>query len=348
VGFAFLLALTGGSAGGSNSGSGFRFSGNAQPGRFNFSTGRWGEWIREAEAWLNQNVAPYFATKQQALQTSLWIFVGIVLISIVVALLLALVRYPAETAIIRMVDGYEVDGTRLKFAQGWRLGWSQRAFHMWVVDLILAVPVIIFVLVLLGGILLAISTGYANNQVGAGRPWIFLAIPFGLVLLVLFLGMVFLGILRPFFIRAVVLEDATIGEAFRRGWHVFAVNVKDSLLLWLVLVGVGLAVGIAMILVFFILIPVYILLALPGALVAAIPGAVAYGITALFNPQVLPWIIGAVAALPFFFLVVFSPLIFLGGLVQLYLSTNWTLAYRQFTRREVPPMESELPPALVE
>ena len=100
------------------------------------------------------------------------------------------------------------------------------------------------------------------------------------------------------------------------------------------------------VLVAFLLIPTYVIMAIPGAIVAAVPAAIAYGISSLFVSQVVTWIIAGVVAIPFLFAIVFSPLIFIGGLVQLFNSNNWTLSYRQFITLEVPPVLPETPPAL--
>jgi NADH-quinone oxidoreductase subunit M len=104
----------------------------------------------------------------------------------------------------------------------------------------------------------------------------------------------------------------------------------------LVLIGVGIAFGFAVMIAAVILIPAYALLSLPGAIAAAIPGGIAYGITSIFSPGVLPWIIGALAAVPMFFLVVFSPLSFLGGMFAVYNANVWTLTFRQAQALSLP------------
>lgn len=345
--FAFLLALTSGnSSSGSNGGSGFRYSQNIDTGTGNFSSGQWAVWMKQIEAWFAQTISPLFATQAKALSTSIWIGVGVVLFVIVLSLLFALVRYPAESAIIRMVDEYEFSGTKLSFKEGWKLGWTRRAFRMAVIDLILSAPLLLFIAIIIV-IVFALSMNQA--QWTSVPPGAFPAILAGVLFLLVFVaGMAFLGLLRNFIIRAAALEDSGVGESFRRGWQVFADNVKNSFLMWLTLLGVDIGVGMAMILVVLLLIPVYVVMAIPGAIVAAIPGAIAFGITSIFTSPVLPWIIGGVVALPFLILIIFSPLVLINGLVQLFKSNNWTLAYRQFTASEIeaPADSEEIPPAL--
>jgi len=343
--FAFLLALTSGnSSNGGSGGNGIRYTFNGNNNR-SMPQGQWQDWMNQAQTWITQNVDPLFATRTAALNTAIWIVVGVILLIIVVSLLFALVRYPAESAIIRMVDEHERTGQKLRFSEGWKLGWTRRAFRLWVIDLILSIPVILFVIIMLGGVFLTVF-GVASNHAQAifpGVVFIIFAILFSLVFIAL---MVFLGLLRQFFARAALLEDTGVGESFSRGWQVFKQNAKNAFLMWLILLGIGFALGIGMVLVAFLLIPTYVIMAIPGAIVAAVPAAIAYGISSLFVSQVVTWIIAGVVAIPFLFAIVFSPLIFIGGLVQLFNSNNWTLSYRQFITPEVPPALPQTPPVL--
>ncbi len=56
--------------------------------------------------------------------------------------------------------------------------------------------------------------------------------------------------------------------------------------------------------------------------------ALVAGSIALFMEGYTPWIMGALAGLPIFILVMISPILFVSGLVQIYMSSIWTLAYR--------------------
>jgi hypothetical protein len=64
-------------------------------------------------------------------------------------------------------------------------------------------------------------------------------------------------------------------------------------------------------------------------IVGSLPGLLFAGISSLFLSGYLPWIVGALAGLPLFALVAFSPLLFLGGLERVFSSTVWTLVYRE-------------------
>lgn len=343
--FAFLFALAGGVGGGGGGGgnTGYRFSENYRN-TDHYRNFQFNPQFSELNHWFQQNIQPWFATEEKAITTILWIVGTLVVLGILVGLLLALVRYPAETAMIRMTDEYDRSGVQYKFKQGWKLGWNRRAFRIWVIDLIISIPAILFVLLIVGAVLITFLGGQYTQRATLPAMIIALfclALPFALL-------MAFLWLLRQFVIRAAALEDTSIGESFKAGWDLFKRNWKNALLMWLVVIGVGMVGGIALMLAFFILIPTYAIMAIPGAIVAAVPGAIGYGVTSLFNAQVWPWIIGGLVALPFFFIIAFSPLTFVAGIYQLFITNVWTVTYRSFKQMSVMPVPAVNPPPLPE
>ena len=54
----------------------------------------------------------------------------------------------------------------------------------------------------------------------------------------------------------------------------------------------------------------------------------------IFTAGPLAWIIAAIAALPFFFTTVFSPMLLVGGWYRIYTSNVWTLTYREIQALE--------------
>jgi hypothetical protein len=327
--FGILLALTAGSTGAGNSGSSYQFSSpsNNNGGYIpNYITD---PRLREFNAWVQQNVVPLLSHPERYVPTLIWIGVGVLAFFIIIGLLVALIRYPSEAAVIRMVDEYEQTGTKAGFRQGWKMGWSRRAFRMWVIDLIINLPAFLFIALLIGlGALLFFSalSGSTGMAIGGTITTIGCGFVFILIFIVL---MVLLGLLRQFFIRAAALEDTRIGDSFRRGWAMFKANWKSAALMWLVMLGVGIGVGIAGIIVFFLLIPVFIVMLLPAALVAAIPGLIAFGITSIFASGIWAWIVAILVAVPFFLLVLFAPLTFVNGWYKIFESGIWTLTYRE-------------------
>jgi hypothetical protein len=329
--FGFLLAITGASGGG-NSGSSYqagnRTTNNGNNGLTpNFQPGSFGGQLTD---WFNQNVSPVFSHPEQYISTFIWIGVAILLFILVMIAVTSLIRYPSETAVIRMVDEYEQTGTKVGFRKGWKLGWNRRAFRIWVIDLVVGLPVFLLIALLTGlGVAgyLTFARG-SNDALGIGVMIAAIGCAF-LFIFAFIILMVVLGLLRQFFVRAAALEGVGIGESFRLGWVMVRKNWKSAGLMWLVMIGIGIAYGIIGIVLFFLLIPAYILLVLPAALVAAVPALLALGITSIFAAGPLAWIVAALVAIPFFFMVLFAPLAVTSGWYMIYTSSVWTLTYRE-------------------
>jgi len=332
--FGFLMVLTGAShsGGGNGGGSSYRssYSGNHETGNFPSNLEN-APWMKDVENWFTTNFGRFFDTPQHIWQSVLVIFLIVLGISLLVNLVLALVRYPAETAVIRMVDTHESTGEKKTFKQGWAMGWNRRAFNMWLIDLIISVPIFLIVMgfvALIGfNVYQVIQTEGANNFAMAGFAGIILILVLFFLPFALFCAA--LNILREYIVRFAAIDGDGVGASFARGWDLFKHNFKNTLLIWLVLIGVGIVAGIALLIAAVILLPAYAIMAIPGAIVAAIPGAIGYGITSLINPQVWPWVIGALAAIPFFFAVAFSPISLVSGWVTIFTTNVWTLTFRQ-------------------
>jgi hypothetical protein len=329
--FGILLALTTGSAssggsGSSNGGNNTTFNGgNGNPG-INWNSS---PFLHDLYSWFQQNIEPLLLHPEQYIATFIWIGVGLLLFILIVAFVLALVHYPTETAVIRMVDEYERTGIKVGFRQGWKLGWNRRAFRIWVIDLVVSLPALLLLAILAGLGFLAFM-GARNGHGAAVAASLIAAIGCAFLFILAFIVLaVALSLLRQFFVRKAALEDATIGESFRAGWDIFKRNWKSAGLMWLVMLGIGFGVGIAGLIVFFLFIPAYIVLSIPGIIVALIPGLAVFGITSIFASGPLAWILGVLAALPFFFLIVFAPLTLVNGWYRIYASSVWTLTYRE-------------------
>lgn len=340
--FGFLMVLAGaGSGSGGRGGSGMNYNFNSSSNHgFSNLPGTFNGWSITMRNWLEQNFGSWFASEQVALHTVMWIIIAIAIFAVVVNLLFSLVRYPAETAVMRMVDENDANGSKVGFKQGWKLGWNVRAFRMWLIDTVLATPALLVAILMMVGVLVTINRLGVNINAFDHYNWammgawillaVVLAVPFALF-------MVALGMLREFVVRFAAIEGLGFGQSFAKGWDLFKKGFKHVLITWLVLLGIGIGLGFVMMLVFFLLIPAYAIMAIPGAIVAILPGAAAYGITTIFNANVWPWVIGGLVALPIFFAIVFSPLTFVGGWISVFTSNVWTLAFKQVKALSTPP-----------
>lgn len=334
--FGILAVLAGGGGGGGNNLQ-YSFGGNrGYTGNNTYNPNfQPGPYLIQLTNWYNQNIKPLFLHPDQHVATFIWIGVGFLIFILIVGVVTAFIRYVSETAIIRMVDEHEQNGTKVVFKQGWKMGWNRRAFRMWVIDLVVNLPVLVFLaLLLLLGLLVYFSVSSGANVLAVGGTVTAIGCAF-LFIFILVILMVFLSLLRQFFIREAALEEAGIGESFRNGWALFKSNWKSAALMWLVMLGIGFGFGILSIPLFFLLIPVYLILAIPGLVVAVFPAAIAFGLTALFGGGPVAWIVAAIVAAPFFFIVTFAPLTVVSAWYHIYSSSVWTLTYREIKALEL-------------
>jgi len=261
--------------------------------------------------------------------------VGVGLFILVLVIVGKIFRYVSETALIRLVDEYEETEEARSVRYGFRLGWSRSAWRLFLIDLLVGIPVfLVFLLFFL--LALAPLLMWGLGTVAFGVVGTVASIGFGVLLAFLaIIVSVILGFLKHFFRRACVLEELGVIEAIRRGYLVARQNLKDAGIMWLIMVGISIGWTIVMI-------PVGILILLMGGLVAGVAGLAVGGLTGLFLNGIQPWIFAAAAGLPIFLVLISCPLAFLNGLRVTFVSSTWTLTYRELTALE-PNYLKELP-----
>jgi len=306
--FGIILALTTARGGGGNNG------GQAQ---YNFN----GEDFSPGGEFYIPEILPEVV--------SMLIAIGIGLACVIVFLIVVatIARYVAETALIRMVDDYEETGEKRSVRQGFRLGWSRTALRLFLIDLLTGLPVAV-VFILLFTLALAPLLLWATDSRAAGLVGTVATIGlfFLAVLLAIAVGTV-LSLLMHFFRRACALEEVGVIESLRQGYFIVRQHLKDVALMWLIMVGLGLGWMIVMIL-------VTILLVVVGGVLGGLPALLVGGLSSLALEGAMPWILGGAVGTPIFILVVTVPLLFLGGLVEVFKSSVWTLTYRELRALE--------------
>src|SRR5215211_2984771 len=222
--------------------------------------------------------------------TFLWVIAGFIFLMFVVGIIMAIARYVSETAVIRMVDEYEGSGNKMTVRQGFRTGWSNTSWRLFVINLIVNLPAIALVLVLImaaAGFYFSVANGNAKYT-----PVTLFSIiaPLLVTIFVIVILSILLRLLRNFFWRICVLEDASVGESLRRGVAMVRENWKNVGLMWLVMIGLGIVWAVASIILFLVTIPVVILTAILAVLVVAVPFLLLVGAFSLFLSGPLPWI----------------------------------------------------------
>jgi len=242
------------------------------------------------------------------------------------------------------VDEYENTGTKMTVRQGFRIGWSRTSWRLFLINLIVNLPAILFFLILLiTGVSIFLAVVNGNMTFSA----ISIAIMIGLLFLTIFVVVILsfvLHLLRPFFWRVCVLEDTDVGESLRQGFAMVRENWKNVGLMWLVMIGLGIAWIIVSIIAIIITIPIVIITGIIGAAVVAIPAMLLVGVFSLFLSGPLPWIAGGLFVLPLFFVIAFSPWLLLGSWQTIYTSTVWTLTYRELKALPAIAPQAELVP----
>jgi hypothetical protein len=310
--FGIILAVFGGSSGVGGGQSGARFSGDSDT---------WQDFGRRM---------PFGGFRNLDWDAILPVIVGAGLLALFLGLVFLIVsliaRYTAYGSLISGVDEVERTGDTT-FNSALRAGWG-RFVQLFVIDLLLgiaafiiALPLIVVILVGLGlviGPAIAIGSG-GEGAVVAGILWGVLTFFIWLAVVILLATVVSAAftVLREYALRFSVLEGHGIFQSIGSAWRLAIDRLGPTLLMWLILALIGLAVGL-------VLIPV----ALVGIGVAASVLALAYAVTE-------SWIVLAVLAIPL--LLILGAIVALGsGIYQTFVSAVWTLTFRELRGQETP------------
>jgi hypothetical protein len=293
--FGFLFALAGGGGGmqfargGSSGGSGTGPNGRGTIPNFSFSQINW--------------------------TTVAWIAVAVLAVLLVLGAVITVVRYLAETALMAGADEIETTGAALTVRRGFRLGWSRQAWRLFLTDLVIHLPLFLGALVLLAAAALPLLL-WLSRQVPLGILGTVITV--GLELLVI-LGLLALGlvlsVVMPYLRRRVVLDKQGPLAALRQSARLVRASLLDTGLMWLLLAGIRIVWSLVMI-------PVIIVLLVLATIVGGVPAGLAY----LMSHSIV-WT--AVVGLPLFLLVLLPAAAFVSGLFETYVSTSWTLTYRE-------------------
>jgi len=265
----------------------------------------------------------------QELTTLLWVIGAFILVMFIVGIFVAIARYVSETAIIHMVDEYEGTGNKMTVRQGFRIGWSNTAWRLFLINLIVSLPAIALMLVLLvAGVIIYFSVVNGNANFAAFSVVSAIVLAFITIFVVVILT-ILLHLLRNFFWRICVLENVGVRDSLQRGFAMVLENWKNVGLMWLVMIGLGIVWAVASVILFIVSIPVVVVTTSLAVLVMAAPYLLLVGIFSTFLAGYLPWVAGGLFVAPLFFTLAFSPWLLIGSWQAVYTSTVWTLTYRE-------------------
>jgi len=235
--------------------------------------------------------------------------IALVLVFIVIAVLIGNL---SRAALIGMVGEVEETGNT-SVRSGWRIG-ASRMLRLIGIDLAIGIPMVILVIALvimgLSPLLLTLPQRKELTALGIMLTVLFMLLVIGLLIV----AGIALSTVAELAYRQCVLERNGIFDSIRDGFHVWRANLKQVGVIWLLLFGIDLAVGI-----------VAIPLSLAVLAVASGPAVATYAATKAVAAAVLT---GFLIGLPGFLL-----LVLLAGIHQAFRSATWTLAYRDLAAR---------------
>jgi hypothetical protein len=266
-------------------------------------------------------------------QASTWITIAAVLVGCCCCFAIAwivvgtVLRYVAETALIRLVDVYEKTGEKRGVREGFKMGWTRASFRLFLIDLLL----------FLAGVVVFVPLFIVMAALVAFAVWMFTqeVIVLGVIVVVAAAGLFFLTIFfavivgaaielfKPLFQRACVLEGLGVGESLARSWDVMKRHFAwDIAIMWLLVIGLNIAWIVAMFI-------VGLVLFVAALIVAAVPALVMGGLAGLIFGWPVGLIVGGLIGGLIFIILLIASTVFLRGLRMTFLSTVWTLTYRE-------------------
>lgn len=238
-------------------------------------------------------------------------------------------RYVAEAGLVRMVDSTEDSGNKLRLRQGLRLGFSRSAWRLLLIDLLVFLLRVLVFGALLAGALSPLLM-WTTRSKAAGIAGIALTAGLLILWLVLFVAIgAALSLMMQVIRRACAIDGLGVVTSIRRGLLVVRKNLKQVIVVWFLWIGIRLAWMLAAIPVLLVVSPLIVPFILAGAVIGGVPAVAVAAALSPFLKSPFPWIVGAIVGGPVFLLVMITPWLFVGGLVEVLKSCTWTLTYRQ-------------------
>ena len=277
--YLWLIALFSGEGG-----AGFNFSYNQRTTRTTVSPA---QFQQQVTTWINDHIG---------------LIVFLVVLWLVLVIAFFILAAVCEGATVRAAAEHDAERP---FGLGW--AWRSGVTTMWVIVrfrlllLALALPVVL----ILGGFIVATAVSFINQNGGAGAGLLVLGVLFALASIPYFIYLFFLD---RFGTRAVVLEQIGARAAIVRAHRLLFKRLGRSLLVLLLAIAVGIALG--------------ILFACALAIVAVPLAIIGAALFASGSAAVWPLIVvGVLILLPIGLVV--------SGFLSAQSSTYWTLAFRR-------------------
>ncbi len=266
------------------------------------------------------------------------------IVSVAVALYFAgrVARYVSETALIRMVDRHRETGQRQTVRQGLRLGWSRSAWRLFLIELTVNLVAVAGSLLLFAVIFSSVPLWSRGSEPTVIVGAIITAALFFLGVFLVVLIVAAVSLVKIFSRRACAVENLGVTASVYRGYSLVRGNLRLLLLPALVMLGVNVGWPALAGLLLLVLLGI-------GLVVGGLPALLVNWLAGLATGATAAVVIAVVVGVLLLILVLAAPLIWLDGMRAVFLSSMWTLTYRELCRleglaQEAPPDMS--PPAV--
>ncbi len=294
--FGFLLALCGGGGGGG--------------GNFNFPSGG-GEDLGDLGDLGLPEIDPTLIIA---------VVVGLICLIILLSIVGVVVQYVTRTALIGMVRQIKETET-ITARDGWRFGWSGRAWRIFLLSLLIGIPTAILtiglILLALSPLLLLILEETAATVLSIILT-VFACI---FVFILLLIISVVIAPIQELAWRSIALDQRGVIDSLRLAIDLIKRRFKDVAIMWLLMFGVGLGWGF-----------VALVVVLPVSLIAAaLIGGIPAGLVYLISQS--GWG-AAIAGVPLGLLALILVSSAASGFFLIYQSAVWTLTYLELQGSE--------------
>lgn len=245
-------------------------------------------------------------------------------------------RYVSEASLIHMVNSTEETGDTVSMKRGFRLGFSRTAWRLFLIDLLVQVPVKVALIALFALALLPLGLWAVGSTAAGVVGTLFATGLFFLLVVLSIVASAALSLLLQVCRRACAMEGLGALAAIRRGTAMVRGNPKQVVSVWAIWIATRLLWMVAMVPLLIVLSPIILMFLVAGLVLGGLPAVTIGAILSIFFTSAVPWVIGAIVGLPILLLITLLPTLFFSGLVEVFKSSTWTLAYRQLLAVENP------------
>lgn len=250
-------------------------------------------------------------------------FVIILAVAVFILFVVMLVlRYMAETSLIRTVDQIEDGGRNIGLWSALRLGWSRQAWRLFIIDVVvfLGVTLVLTMLVVPPAVFIPMMAGIGETAlVFAIVSVVGYSVPVALA--TIFLITVAISFTRLCH-RASTLEGLGVFPAIGRAFNMLGMHIKELGQLWLSMLAIEILYPFAVI-------PLFMVASIGSLLLSG--AIIVPAMLTLMALNAAEWVFitaGVLSGLLFLGLLA-VPLLFISGLKEAFTSSAWTVGYRE-------------------